>query len=216
VRIRFVAGAIALAALGLSTAACQSSVSGQGIADSGQQQANGADTSVAPTTSTTPPPSGSTIHVGALALVVPEEWTYTPSTPDHEHDGCLSDAQNACLARLTDLSPALASPDAEINLPSTTRQYGWYTGTDVPLCPAAGTDPGSQAWGGHVISSGTAPVGPHTAVYATFQVQCQLEAQDNVIRMWWLPTSKVLIDEYNSSPAQDQKFDAMLRTATFP
>jgi hypothetical protein len=223
--------AAVLAVLGLGATACQSAVSGQGESGgpssapaaphggNGGNGENGAD--ISPSPSAGPPTrtvsSGTTVSVGPVHLVVPRGWTYDPDTTDNAspHAGCLSDARNPCFAVLLDMGPLMNQPDVNVNLPDPKAEFGWYPGTDVPQCPALGTEAPSDATDGHPISSGNAPVGPHTAVYATFQVRCQQEAQDGVIRMWWLPTSKVWIDEYHADGDRDQQFDAMLRTATF-
>ncbi|GAB2997511.1 hypothetical protein LWP59_19320 [Amycolatopsis acidiphila] len=195
----------------LTAAACSRSVTGTPSA------AGSGDSSQAalPPGSTA---SGSTaVTVATMHVTLPQGARYTETSADGSLDGCVSAGSAACEARMLDLRAASADPNAQFNAPSTSRPYGWYTGTDVPQCitPSTGPGAGTQATGSTVLEHGFAPIGPKKAEYARWQVTCANGAQDNQVRMWWLPTSKILVVEYASTPALDAQLDQMLAAATF-
>jgi hypothetical protein len=162
-----------------------------------------------------PAPSGPQATVGALHLPLPAGATYTAHSPDGLLDGCIAEGAAVCEARVLDLRTA--DPAAPINPPSTKRPFGWYTGTDLPTCITPASPPGkaSGAKGSKLLDSGFAPIGPKKAEYGRWQVTCENSAQNNVVRMWWLPTSRILIVQYGSFPGWDAKMDNLLAGATF-
>ena len=169
------------------------------------------------TPAATPPPapSGPQATVGALRLPLPAGATYTAHSPDGLLDGCISEGTATCEARVLDLRKA--DPKAPINLPSTKRPFGWYTGTDLPTCITPASPPGkaAEATGSTLVDSGFAPIGSKKAEYGRWKVTCENSAQNNVVRMWWLPTSRILIVQYGSFPGWDAKMDNLLAGATF-
>lgn len=162
-------------------------------------------------------PTGSQISVGTMRVTLPDGARYTEHSQDGLLDGCLTEGTVVCEARLLDLREATSDPNAPINLPSAKRPFGWYTGTDVPTCITAASPPGQAAvaTGSNLLESGYAPVGAKKAEYGRWQVTCQDETQNNQVRMWWLPTSKILVVQYGSFQGWDAKMDNLLSTATF-
>ncbi|MEV6443407.1 hypothetical protein [Amycolatopsis sp. NPDC051716] len=160
-------------------------------------------------------PSGPRATVGSLHLTLPAGATYTEHSPDGLLDGCVAEGAVACEARVVNLRKP--DSDAPINLPSTKRPFGWYTGTDLPTCITPASPPGKAtgATGSTLMDSGFAPVGPKNAEYGRWKVTCENSAQNNQVRMWWLPTSRILIVQYGSFPGWDAKMDALLAGATF-
>ncbi|WP_410644697.1 hypothetical protein [Amycolatopsis sp. lyj-346] len=159
--------------------------------------------------------NGPHANVGSLHLPLPADATYTEHSPDGLLDGCIAEGTVVCEARIVDLRTAGA--DAPINLPSTKRPFGWYTGTDLPTCITPASPPGkaAEATGSELLDSGFAPIGPKKAEYGRWKVTCENSAQNNQIRMWWLPNSRILIVQYGSFPGWDAKMDALLARATF-
>ncbi|MFI5611838.1 hypothetical protein [Amycolatopsis sp. NPDC051903] len=150
-----------------------------------------------------------------MTLTLPAGTQYAVESRDPGYEGCLRSASFACEGKILDLREAAGS--GLINVPSPTRQFGWYPGTDAPTCLGPTSDPGtaSQATGSTVLDHGFAPVGPKKAEYARFTETCQNSAQNNQVRMWWLPQSKILIVEHAATPDRDAAFDRMLTSATF-
>ncbi|MGW4489744.1 hypothetical protein ACWEOE_38655 [Amycolatopsis sp. NPDC004368] len=150
-----------------------------------------------------------------MTVTLPAGTQYAVESRDPGYEGCLQSATFACAGKILDLREAATS--GMINLPSSTRAFGWYPGTDVPTCVGPTTDPGtgSEATGGTPLDHGFASVGPKKAEYGRFQETCKDPSQNNQIRMWWLPQSKLLIVEHASTPAQDAAFDAMVASAKF-
>jgi hypothetical protein len=161
--------------------------------------------------------AGPQLVVGTLHVALPVGAKYTARSDDGLLDGCISEGTVVCEARLLDLREATSDPNAPINLPSAKRPFGWYTGTDVPTCITAASPPGQAAvaTGSNLLESGFAPVGPKKAEYGRWQVTCEDETQNNQVRMWWLPTSKILVVQYGSFPGWDDKMNTMLAGATF-
>ncbi|MDQ7804299.1 hypothetical protein Q5425_11185 [Amycolatopsis sp. A133] len=161
------------------------------------------------------PMNGPQATVGSLRLPLPAGATYTERSQDGLLDGCVAEGTVLCEARLLDLRKA--EPGAPINLPSTKRPFGWYTGTDLPTCITPASPPGkaAQATGSTLLDSGFAPIGPKNAEYGRWKVTCENSAQNNQVRMWWLPTSRILVVQYGSFPGWDAKMDTMLAGATF-
>lgn len=193
-----------------TAAACSKPVTGRPMpaaSDQGSQAGT-------PSGSTAP---GSAVTVATMHVTLPAGARYTETSSDGSLDGCVSVGSVACEARLLDLRAASSDPNAPFNAPSASRPYGWYTGTDVPQCITPNTAPGAgaQATGSTVLEHGFAPIGPKKAEYARWQVTCADAAQNNQVRMWWLPTSKILVVEYASTPALDAQLDQMLAGATF-
>ncbi|MEU4673520.1 hypothetical protein AB0F91_37595 [Amycolatopsis sp. NPDC023774] len=150
-----------------------------------------------------------------MTVTLPTGTQYAVESRDPGHEACLQSATFACAGKILDLRQAAA--EGMINLPSPTRAFGRYPGTDVPTCVGPSADPGaaSEATGGAVLEHGFASVGPKKAEYARFQETCKDPAQNNQVRMWWLPTSKLLIFEHAGTPAQDAAFDGMVASARF-
>jgi hypothetical protein len=157
--------------------------------------------------------TGPRAAVGSLRLPLPAGATYTEHSQDGLLDGCIAEGTVICEARLLDLR----DPGAPINLPSAKRTFGWYTGTDVPTCITPASPPGkaSGAKNSTLLDSGYAPIGPKKAEYARWQVTCENSAQNSQVRMWWLPTSRILVVQYGAFPGWDAKMDTMLAGATF-
>ncbi|MEU5258132.1 hypothetical protein [Amycolatopsis sp. NPDC021455] len=160
-------------------------------------------------------PAGPQIVVGTMRVTLPAGATYTQHSQDGLLDGCVAEGTAVCEARLLDLRTS--NPDAPINPPSTKRPFGWYTGTDAPTCITPASPPGQAAvaTGSTLLESGFAPIGPKKAEYSRWKVTCENSAQNNQVRMWWLPTSKILVLEYGSFPGLDAKLDTLLAGATF-
>jgi hypothetical protein len=184
-----------------SAAACTTSTAGQ----------------AQPAPSEIPLARGPQIKVGTMQVTLPGGAKYTEHSEDGLLDGCLTEGTAVCEARLMDLREATSDPNAPINLPSAKRPFGWYTGTDVPTCITAASPPGQAAvaTGSNLLESGFKPVGTKKAEYGRWQVTCEDETQNNQVRMWWLPTSKILVVEYGSFPGWDAKMDTLLASATF-
>nr|WP_225957121.1 hypothetical protein [Amycolatopsis lexingtonensis] len=155
--------------------------------------------------------------VGTMRVTLPVGATYTEHSQDGLLDGCVAEGTTVCEARLLDLREATSDPNAPINLPSAKRPFGWYTGTDVPTCITAASPPGeaAEATGSNLLESGFKPIGPKKAEYGRWAVTCKDETQNNQVRMWWLPTSKILVVQYGAFPGWDQKMDTLLAGATF-
>lgn len=184
----------------LSTAACATSTAGQ-----------------AQPVPTVTRVAGPQVVVGTMHVALPTGAKYTDKSQDGLLDGCVATGGAVCQARLLDLREATSDPNAPINLPSAKRPFGWYTGTDVPTCITAASPPGDAAvaTGSDLLDSGFKPIGPKKAEYGKWQVTCEDATQNNKVRMWWLPTSKILVVEYGSSESWDAEVDAMLAAATF-
>lgn len=197
-------------AVALTAGACSKSVTGSPMPVLPGQGGQAA----APAGSTAP---GAAVTVATMHVTLPAGARYTRTSSDGPLDGCVSVGSVTCEARMLDLRAASGSPDAQFNEPSSSRPYGWYTGTDVPQCvtPTAGPGAGARATGSTVVEHGFAPIGPKKAEYARWQVTCADSAQDSQVRMWWLPTSKILVVEYASTPALDAQIEQMLAGATF-
>lgn len=161
--------------------------------------------------------AGPQVVVGTMHVALPVGTKYTDKSEDGLLDGCVGEGAAVCHARLLDLREATSDPNAPINLPSAKRPFGWYTGTDVPTCITASSPPGdaAEATGSDLVDSGFKPIGPKTAEYGKWQVTCKDASRNNQVRMWWLPTSKILVVEYDASADWDAKVDAMLAAATF-
>ncbi|MEU0791380.1 hypothetical protein ABZ342_15035 [Amycolatopsis sp. NPDC005961] len=161
--------------------------------------------------------AGPQVEVATMRVALPAGATYTGKSQDGLLDGCVAEGSAVCRARLLDLREATSDPNAPINLPSAKRPFGWYTGTDVPTCITATSPPGDApvATGSDLLDSGFKPIGPKKAEYGKWQVTCEDATRNNQVRMWWLPTSKILVVEYGSAADWDAKMDAMLASATF-
>lgn len=161
------------------------------------------------------PANGPRANVGTLHLPLPAGATYTEHSPDGLLDGCIAEGPVTCEARVLDLRQT--DPGAPINLPSTKRPFGWYTGTDLPTCITPASPPGKAAGatGSTLLDSGFAKIGPKTAEYGRWKVTCENSAQNNQVRSWWLPTSRILVVQYGSFPGWDAKMDTLLAGATF-
>ncbi|MBB2938033.1 hypothetical protein FHX82_005109 [Amycolatopsis bartoniae] len=213
------------AVLALVLAGCTQTTSGQaqsgGAPVSGDGGAKASEsaapstTSAAPQSSSYPSTDGVTATIATMTVRLPADTQYAVESRDPGYEGCLQSPAFACEGKILDLRAA--ADEGMINLPDAHRQYGWYPGTDVPTCigPAADPGTGSEATGSTLLESGFAPVGPKKAEYARFQETCQEPAQNNQIRMWWLPQSKILVVEHASTPELDTAFDRMLASATF-
>ncbi|KAA9158075.1 hypothetical protein FPZ12_023500 [Amycolatopsis acidicola] len=192
-----------------------------GQAQSAGPPSSGSGGSKGTTTSATAAPSSSTTADGGTATIatmtvrLPAGTQYAVESRDPGYEGCLQSASFACEGKILDLREAAAQ--GAINTPSASREYGWYPGTDVPTCIGPASDPGeaSEATGSTVVDSGYAPVGPKKAEYGRFQETCQDATENNQLRMWWLPQSKILIVEHACTPELDAAFDRMLASATF-
>ncbi|WP_370971967.1 hypothetical protein [Amycolatopsis sp. cg9] len=184
----------------LSAAACSTSTAGQA--------------QPVPTVTTA---TGPQAVVGTMRVTLPVGATYTEHSQDGLLDGCVAEGTTVCEARLLDLREATSDPNAPINLPSAKRPFGWYTGTDVPTCITAASPPGeaAEATGSNLLESGFKPIGPKKAEYGRWAVTCTDETQNNQVRMWWLPTSKILVVQYGAFPGWDEKMDTLLAGATF-
>jgi hypothetical protein len=200
VRSKVVWAAALAAIVALTAAGCTTSVTGQAAGSA--------------STSNSATPSGSAITVATMHVTLPQGVRYTETSSDGSLDGCLSAGSVVCEARMLDLRAASADPNVPFSAPSTSRPYGWYTGTDVPRCmtPAGA---GTEATGSKVLDQGYTPIGPKKASYARWEVTCSDPAQNNQVRVWWLPTSKILVTEYASTPALDTQVDQILAAATF-
>ena len=161
--------------------------------------------------------AGPQVVVATMHVALPVGTKYTDKSQDGLLDGCVAEGGAVCQARLLDLHEATSDPNAPINLPSAKRPFGWYTGTDVPTCITPASPPGqaAEATGSDLVESGFAPVGPKKAEYGRWRVTCADETQNNEVRMWWLPTSKILVVQYGSFQGWDAKMDNLLSTATF-
>lgn len=196
--------AVLAGAVALTAAACTTSTAGQA--------------SPAPrTATTTAAAAGQRITVGTMHLTLPQGAEYTAHSPDGLLDGCFKSGTVVCAARLLDLRAVASEPGAPYLEPDANRPFGWSTGTDVPQCITAASPPGeaAEATGSTLLESGFAPVGPKKAEYARWQVSCKDETQNNQVRMWWLPSSKILTVEYGAFPGWDKQMDALLAGATF-
>jgi hypothetical protein len=161
--------------------------------------------------------AGPLVSVGTMHVALPPGARYIKDSEDGLLDGCLTEGTVACEARMLDLREATSDPNAPFNAPSAKRPFGWYTGTDVPTCITAASPPGeaAEATGSNLLESGFKPVGPKKAEYGRWQVTCKDLTQNNQVRMWWLPTSKILVVEYGAFPGWDEKMDTLLAGATF-
>ncbi|GAB3162435.1 hypothetical protein [Amycolatopsis sp. NPDC004378] len=161
--------------------------------------------------------AGPQVVVGTMHVALPVGAKYTDKSQDGLLDGCVGEGSAVCEARLLDLREATSDPNAPLNLPSSKRPFGWYTGTDVPTCitPASPPGDGSEATGSNLVESGFKPIGPKKAEYGHWQVTCKDASQNHEVRMWWLPTSKILVVQYGTSAGRDAATDAMLAAATF-
>ncbi|WP_326947188.1 hypothetical protein OHS58_47850 [Amycolatopsis sp. NBC_00348] len=170
-----------------------------------------------PVPTVTAAPTGDRIDVGTMHVTLPAGAKYTAHSQDGLLDGCITEGTVVCEARLLDLREATSDPNAPINLPSAKRPFGWYTGTDVPTCITAASPPGeaATATGSTLVESGFKPVGTKNAEYGRWQVSCEDATQNNEVRMWWLPTSKILVVEYGAFAGWDAKMDTLLTGATF-
>ncbi|WP_326955217.1 hypothetical protein [Amycolatopsis sp. NBC_01286] len=170
-----------------------------------------------PVPTVTAAPAGDRIDVGTMHVTLPAGAKYTAHSQDGLLDGCITEGTVVCEARLLDLREATSDPNAPINLPSAKRPFGWYTGTDVPTCITAASPPGeaATATGSTLVESGFKPVGTKNAEYGRWQVSCEDATQNNEVRMWWLPTSKILVVEYGAFAGWDAKMDTLLTGATF-
>ncbi|UOZ10991.1 hypothetical protein [Amycolatopsis sp. WQ 127309] len=170
-----------------------------------------------PVPTVTAAPTGDRIDVGTMHVTLPAGAKYTAHSQDGLLDGCITEGTVVCEARLLDLREATSDPNAPLNLPSAKRPFGWYTGTDVPTCITAASPPGeaATATGSTLVESGFKPVGTKNAEYGRWQVSCEDATQNNEVRMWWLPTSKILVVEYGAFAGWDAKMDTLLTGATF-
>jgi len=89
---------------------------------------------------------------------------------------------------------------------------GWWWGSGAPAC-GDGTDAGPVALS-TVVDKGFRKVGPKTAAYAHWQVNCQNAAQDFEPRLWWLPNSKIAFREQSTAAGADQAVDRILAGVT--
>jgi hypothetical protein len=196
---------IPVVAVALSAAACTTSTAGQ------------AQPVPTVTKSAEPQTTGPQATVGNMHVPLPTGARYTERSAEGLLDGCVSEGATVCEARLLDLHELASDPDAPINLPSTQRPFGWYPGTDVPTCITPASPPGeaAEATGSELIESGFKPIGPKKAEYGHWRVTCKDETQNNEVRMWWLPTSKILVVQYGAFPGWNAKMDTMLAGATF-
>lgn len=193
-------GVVLAGCVAVTAAGCTKAVAGQPFAGPSAAPAPSQSPSAA-----APSPTGSSVTVATMHVTLQQGMQYTS-------DGCVSDGSAVCVARMQDLRSASAEPG--FTAPSAKRPYGWSTGTDAPQCVTP-SGPGSPATGSTVVESGYAPIGSKKAEYARWQVTCTDATQNGQVRMWWLPTSKILVTEYGSSPDLDARIDAVLATATF-
>ncbi|QRP50110.1 hypothetical protein [Amycolatopsis sp. FDAARGOS 1241] len=193
-----------------TVAGCAQTITGQA-----SPAAPAANEAPARPSSSYPSPDGATATIATMTVTLPAGTQYAVESRDPGYEGCLQSASFACEGKILDLREAAGA--GLVTLPSPTRRFGWYPGTDVPSCLGPTSDPGvaSQATGSTVLEHGFAPVGPKKAEYARFAETCQDPAQNNQVRMWWLPQSKILIVEHSATSALDAAFDGMLASATF-
>ncbi len=90
---------------------------------------------------------------------------------------------------------------------------GWWWGSGAPAC-GDGTAAGPVARS-TVVDKGFRKVGPKTAAYAHWQVNCQNAGQDFNPRLWWLPHSKIAFREQSTAAGADQAVDRILAGVTF-
>ncbi|MGI9092753.1 MAG: hypothetical protein ACR2FF_04775 [Mycobacteriales bacterium] len=126
---------------------------------------------------------------------------------------CVDAPWHPCLLDVIDIG-LLQREGASIVPPYGSKANPWYIGSDVPVCG----DPNSS--GNVVVSSeqhakGLAPVGPHRADYGAWALHCSDGSASQVVRSWWLPTTKVYLLERIDVPNLDPQIAAMLRAATF-
>ncbi|HVW41216.1 MAG TPA: hypothetical protein VHC18_07695 [Amycolatopsis sp.] len=217
VRNRFGWGAAAVLALVLT--GCTQTTSGQPLpaapSAGGPSGTKAATTSAAPASSSPPSTDGIRATIATMTVTLPAGVRYAGESSEPGYEGCLQSASYACEGKILDLRAA--ADQGMINLPSAKRQFGWYPGTDVPTCIGPASNPGeaSEATGSALLESGFAQVGTKTAEYARFQETCEQKTENNQVRMWWLPLSKILIVEHACYPELDAAFDRMVASATF-
>lgn len=166
-------------------------------------------------TSSYPSTDGVTATISTMTVKLPSGSQYAVESRDPGYEGCLQSASFACEGKILDLRESIA--EGGVRIPNANAPFGWYPGTDVPTCIGPAADPGvaAEATDSALLESGFAPVGPKKAEYARFQVTCKDSTQNNQVRMWWLPQSKILIVEHASFPDLDKAFEQMLASATF-
>ena len=183
-------------AVALSAAACSTSTGGQ-----------------AQPVPTVTKVAGPQLVVGTLHVALPVGAKYTArQVTDGLLDGCIGEGGAVCQARLLDLREATSDPNAPINLPA---RSGPSAGTPARTCRRASPPPrrpGTPPWrpaatSSTPASSRSARRRPSTAAGRS---PAKTTTQNNQVRMWWLPTSKILVVQYGSSRDWDEKMDTML------
>jgi hypothetical protein len=192
-------------AVALLLAACggEDPSAGQAAATSASSTTLGPTTSAAPASSTT----GSSFRFRGMTLTVPDAWKV-----DADPDGATVANGQACFR--SDLLDRDVCPGFEVYGPDgiahgyEDRPYRldqpFHPGTDVSACRTA-PDDGLER--GHtLVKGGFAKVGPKTAHYRAWRVTCvssdgtQPVGKPYVQRIWYLPTSQILVvDEWSTA-----------------
>jgi hypothetical protein len=165
---------------------------------------------------------GTSVTFANLTVTLPAGWVMVREADTADYACAESSAEESNQMQLlgcngltfTAGSSAVAGPGAPPVPYQPNLSAGWYTAGDVEPCPVnpsagAGGLNGVET-GGAPIAEGFRPVGSHTADWDEWSASCQ-NGYTFRPQAWWLPTSHVLIKDYNSNPDTP----AILASVTF-
>jgi hypothetical protein len=164
----------------------------------------------------TPAPGGSGTTVSGESATVGKATIPRAGVTKASKDGdylCLTlGGDTGCSLEVIDIGATRRS-GGSVSDPAPGQPNGWWWGSDPPSC-GTGETAGPIARS-TVVDKGFRKVGPKTAVYAQWQVNCQNADLDFDPRVWWLPTSKIAFREHSTADGAAAAVDRILAGVTF-
>jgi hypothetical protein len=205
--------AAATAAVALAVAGCGGGqIPGHGAAAAdattpGQGQpkpSDGASTTPAPTTV-----SGQSTTLGKATVPL---TGVTRASKNGDYLCLTLGDDTGCSLEVIDIG-ATRSSGGSVSDPAPGQPNGWWWGSGAPSCGSGeNVAPVARST---VVDKGFRKVGPKTAAYAQWQVNCQNADLDFEARLWWLPNSKIAFREHSTSAGADEAVDRILAGVTF-
>jgi hypothetical protein len=165
---------------------------------------------------TTPAPGSSGTAVSGASATVGKATIPLAGVTKASKDGdylCVTLADDTgCSLEVIDIGATRRS-GGSVSDPAPGQPNGWWWGSGAPSCGTGeSTDPIARST---VVDKGFRKVGPKTALYAHWQVNCQNADLDFGPRLWWLPTSKIAFREHSTAAGADAAVDRILAGVTF-
>jgi hypothetical protein len=209
--------AAATATVALAVAGCGAGqIPGHGTAAANATPAAGGKPAPSGSAGTTPAPGASGTTVSGASATVGKATVPLAGVTNATKNGdylCLTLADDTgCSLEVIDIGATRRS-GASVSDPAPGQPNGWWWGSDAPSCGSG--DAAGPIARSTVVDKGFRKVGPKTAVYAQWQVNCQNAELDFDPRVWWLPTSKIAFREHSKAAGADEAVDRILAGVTF-